>query len=95
MLYENGKPVPCCQTQPESLPKDLSLLRMRFLSETEEKIYKSNYLIVAVKLPSGAIEIITNTQWLIEKAEYYKNTYDDNFCLKTNPAIQIVGFMLV
>lgn len=80
------------------LPKDLSELREKFLEKTDRLPYgamKVNYLIVAVKLPTGAIEIITNTDQIESKVEYYKNAYDDNFCLKNNPAIQIVGYMLV
>jgi hypothetical protein len=52
-------------------------------------------LTVAVKLPSGAIEVITNTQDLSSKIEYYKKAYDSTFRLMSNPNIQIVGFMLV
>jgi hypothetical protein len=52
-------------------------------------------LVTAVKLPTGAIEIITNTQNLEEKIEYLKNAYDCEFRLKANPTIQIIGFMLV
>lgn len=77
-------------------------LRKRFIEETSiysdgtEMLHKMpTHLIVAVKLPTGAVEIITNTQQLETKVTYYLNAYDDNFCLKNNPAIQIVGFMLV
>lgn len=83
---------------PTGLPKDLSLLRLRFLEETdgiECQTMKRTYLVVAVKLPTGAIELIANTEQLQSKVEYYKNAYDDNFCLKNNPAIQVVGYMLV
>jgi hypothetical protein len=81
---------------PVSLP--YSALRLKFLNETDKQNFepdKAKYLIVAVKLPTGAIELITNTDQIESKVEYYKNAYDDNFCLKTNPAIQIVGYMLV
>ncbi|MNL78835.1 hypothetical protein D3C87_2053180 [compost metagenome] len=51
---------------------------------------------MAVESPTGAIETITNHSVNIPgKVEYYKNAYDDNFQLKNNPAISIVGFMLV
>ncbi|MCA0754918.1 hypothetical protein KP806_07635 [Paenibacillus sp. N4] len=52
-------------------------------------------VVVAVKLPSGAIEIITNTDDLEGKLKYYKVAYDDEFRLKANPAVQIVNFMIV
>jgi hypothetical protein len=73
-------------------------LRGKFLHDVEmDKVFGNNqhYLVVAVRLPTGAIEIITNTQQIESKIEYYKNAYDDNFCLKTNTAIQIIGYMLV
>jgi hypothetical protein len=83
---------------PTGLPKNLSLLRMKFLTETDKHNFEQHdvkYLVVAIKLPTGAIELIANTDQINSKVEYYKNAYDDNFCLKTNPAIQIVGYMLV
>lgn len=97
-IFEQEKSPMLNNENPTGLPKGLSLLRMKFLAETEgfeSQATKRTYLIVAVKLPTGAIELITNADQLQTKIEYYKNAYDDNFCLKTNPAIQIVGFMLV
>lgn len=88
----------CNNKNPTGLPKDLSLLRMKFLVETDKQNFEPEnvkYLVAAVKLPTGAIELITNTDQIESKVEYYKNAYDDNFCLKTNPVIQIVGYMLV
>lgn len=78
---------------PVSLPKDLRVLRCKFLADSDWA-ENPKYLVVAVKLPTGAIELITNTEQIQSKIEYYKNAYDENFCLKTNPVIQIVGFML-
>lgn len=70
-------------------------LKQQFISECENRVDDPKYLIVAVSLPTGATEIITNTEQIGSKAEYYKNAYDENFCLKTNPAIKIIGYMLV
>lgn len=53
-----------------------------------------NVVVVAVKLPTGAIETITNTQMLKEKLDYYDTAYDQDFKLKTNGIIQIVGYMI-
>jgi hypothetical protein len=80
---------------PSELP--YNPLRRQFLNVTDPNndARKITYLIVAVKLPTGAIELITNTEQLQSKIEYYRNAYDDNFCLKTNTAIKIVGYMLV
>jgi hypothetical protein len=52
-------------------------------------------LTVAVRLPTGAIEVITNTSEIPSKIDYYLNAYDSDFKLKANPQVQIVGYMLV
>lgn len=52
-------------------------------------------LVVAVKLPTGAIETIQNTQELESKIKYYCESYDMEFKLIANPVIEIVGFMIV
>lgn len=70
-------------------------LRARFLQEAEEKKATAQMLIAAVKLPTGAIEVITNTALIPTKVDYYKNAYNEEFKLKTNPNVQIMGFMFV
>ncbi|WP_207627743.1 MULTISPECIES: hypothetical protein [Bacillaceae] len=50
---------------------------------------------MAVRLPSGAFETITNTSCIPEKLGYYLNAYDDQFRLKVNPDVKIVGYMIV
>jgi hypothetical protein len=50
---------------------------------------------VAVQLPSGAIEVITNTQDTVTKALYYTDMYDEEFRLKVNPKVRVIGFMVV
>lgn len=52
-------------------------------------------LVVAVYLPSGATEIITNHYDVEGKMEYYLDKYDDEFRLKANPQVKVTGFMLV
>ena len=64
-------------------------LRTRFIEEAEEKGP------TAVKLPTGAVELITNTAMLHTKIDYYKNAYNEEFKLKGNTNVQIVGFMFV
>lgn len=70
-------------------------LRARFMQEAEEKGAKANMLIAAVKLPTGAVEVITNTALIPTKIDYYNTAYDEEFKLKANPNVQIVGFMFV
>lgn len=60
-----------------------------------ETIEEPKVLVVAVELPTGAIEIITNTSNIDSKLEYYTTMYDDEFRLLTNPKVRIVGTMIV
>lgn len=69
-------------------------LRDRFIADTED-MSKASVLVVAVQLPSGAIEVITNTQDLQYKAEYYLLAYDKDFVLKSNAGIKIINYMVV
>jgi hypothetical protein len=69
-------------------------LKERFILEAElERMPR--HLIVAVMLPTGAIEVIHNTDCLKEKLAYYIEKYDDEFRLRANPDIQIVDYMLL
>lgn len=69
-------------------------LKQQFIEVCKE-VKAVRVLTVAVKLPSGAIEVITNMEDTAEKVLYYTDKYDDDFRLKANPAIQIVGCMVV
>lgn len=69
-------------------------MKEEFIKEVSKKD-DLKIISMAVKLPSGAIEVITNTQDLENKARYYAKTYDDDFRLKHNKDIQIVGYMVV
>jgi len=60
-----------------------------------ETIKEPRVLVVAVELPTGAIEIITNTTNIDVKLEYYTTMYDDEFRLRANPKVRIVGAMIV
>lgn len=52
-------------------------------------------LTTAVELPSGAIEIATNTEELQSKIDYILSAYDKEFRLKANPNVKLVGYMIV
>jgi hypothetical protein len=69
-------------------------LRKRFLRDVKN-VNAPEVLVTATQLPSGAIETAINTTKLAAKIDYIINTYDDNFALKSNPTIKIVGYMLV
>ncbi|WP_078428776.1 hypothetical protein [Alkalihalobacterium alkalinitrilicum] len=72
----------------------MKTLKQRFIDETKSK-GGLRLLVVAVQLPSGAIETITNTENIVDKVGYYWNAYDDEFRLKVNPDVRIVGYMIV
>lgn len=69
-------------------------LKEKFVIESELTPVPK-HLIVAVLLPTGAIEIIHNTQMLESKIKYYVDQYDEQFRLKTNPDVRIVDYMIV
>ena len=52
-------------------------------------------MVVAIKLPTGATELIINTENIQSKYEYYLSAYDDNMCLKTNNEVKVVGLLCV
>lgn len=74
-------------------------LYQRFKYETQvysaENAGEPELLVVATRLPTGAVETQINTSNIIEKINYIKETYDDEFKMKRNPLIQIVGFLIV
>lgn len=73
-------------------------LRKRFLEETFSPngtpVKGFDVLVTAVRLPNGPIETIINYQGIQSKILYIRESYDDNFKLKANPDVEIVGFML-
>jgi hypothetical protein len=69
--------------------------RERFVNDLKRGVDGARLIVVAVKLPTGAVETITNTEYIPEKLGYYLNAYDDQFRLKANPEIKIVGYMIV
>lgn len=54
-----------------------------------------SHLITVVELPTGAKELIINTENIETKITYLLNTYDDNMCMRNNSMISVVGLMLV
>ena len=52
-------------------------------------------MVIAVKLPTGATEIIINTENIESKYEYYLTAYNDLMQLKNNTNVCIVGCMFV
>lgn len=57
--------------------------------------FKPQYIITAVKLPTGAIEVAVNNTMIAEKIDYILEAYDEEMCLKTNADIQMQNIMVV
>lgn len=59
------------------------------------KPFKPHYIITAVKLPTGAIELAINDKNIYEKICYILDAYDDEMRLKTNTDIVMQNVMVV
>lgn len=65
----------------------------QFINDWQANESTATKLVVAVKLPTGATELIINTENIKSKADYYSNAYNDELKLKNNNDIQIVGWL--
>lgn len=61
-------------------------------TRTDEPVTK---MVVAVKLPTGAIEIIINSDNITGKYQYYLDAYDNLMRLRNNPDVRVVGVLFV
>lgn len=64
-------------------------------TEVDGKPFEPQYIVTAVKLPTGAIEIAVNDKEIASKIDYILDAYDDNMCLKTNTSIVMQNIMVV
>ena len=60
-----------------------------------EETFKPTYLITAVKLPTGAIELAINDRDIVDKIDYILGAYDDEMRLKANPEVIMSNIMIV
>ena len=68
--------------------------KQEFLVEYELLSDTIEWLIVAVRLPDGKVELITNQyRNIAEKVQYYSMAYNDDLVLNTNINIRIVNWM--
>lgn len=63
--------------------------------EDYNKQVRVRAIVVAIQLPSGAVEIITNYEDLENKYMYYMETYDENMVMYKNENIRIIDWMIV
>lgn len=61
----------------------------------EEGKLVPTYIVTAVKLPTGAIELAVNTAAIVDKISYILEAYDEDMCLKTNTDIIMQNIMVV
>lgn len=54
-----------------------------------------SYMVIAIRVPHGPIELIINSDQLGEKLKYYLSAYNDNLELVYNPKVKIVGYLFV
>lgn len=57
--------------------------------------FKPTYLVTAVKLPTGAIELAINNENIPAKIDYILEAYDEDMRLKSNPEIVMQQLMVV
>lgn len=71
----------------------------KYLSEIKDMVSDGNAqirkIVTAVKLPTGAIEIAVNDQYLEQKLEYILSAYDDQMHLNSNKAIAMIEAIVV
>lgn len=63
--------------------------------DEQREAFKPQYLITAVKLPTGAIELAVNNQNIADKIDYILEAYDDDMQLKTNASIKMENILIV
>lgn len=61
----------------------------------EREAFKPTYIVTAVKLPTGAIELAVNNTNIEQKIDYILEAYDDDMKLKTNSEVQMINLMIV
>jgi hypothetical protein len=76
---------------PEEVRKYLSEIKS-MVSDGKAQISK---IVTAVKLPTGAIEIAVNDQYLEQKLEYILSAYDDQMHLNSNKKIVMIEAIVV
>ena len=64
-------------------------------TDSTTALFKPTYIVTAVKLPTGAIELAVNNENISEKIDYILEAYDDQMRLKTNPDIIMTQIMVV
>ena len=64
-------------------------------TDSTTTLFKPTYIVTAVKLPTGAIELAVNNENIAEKIDYILEAYDAQMRLKTNQDIIMTQIMVV
>lgn len=78
---------------PQPIPDGMTEEEAKELGRHEP--FKPTYLVTAVKLPTGAIELAVNNENIPAKIDYILDAYDENMHLKSNPEIVMQQLMVV
>lgn len=77
----------------------MSALRLKFEADVKNDIFGTvadyRVFVLATRIPSGAIETMVNYEGIPDKVKDVLSRYDEDFRLKGNPSVQIVGYLLV
>lgn len=60
-----------------------------------EDSFEPTYLVTAVQLPTGAIELAVNTSDIEDKIDYILDAYDEEMQLVTNINVVVQNIMIV
>ena len=78
---------------PQPIPEGMTDEEAKALGRPEP--FKPTYLVTAVKLPTGAIELAINNENILAKIDYILEAYDEDMRLKSNPEIVMQQLMVV
>ena len=79
--------------EPQPIPEGMTEEEAKELGRKDP--FKPTYLVTAVKLPTGAIELAVNIENIPAKIDYILEAYDENMRLKSNPEIVMQQLMVV
>ena len=63
--------------------------------DEQREAFKPQYLVTAVRLTTGDIELAVNSQNIADKIDYILEAYDDDMQLKTNISIKMENILIV
>lgn len=75
--------------------KSIKALMAESTEEENRVPFVPKYLVTAIKLPTGAIELAVNTENIESKIDYILEAYDESMRLKTNNNIVMAQLMVV